>query len=900
MPSNSSNAIYLPTSLGANAFKLKHNGSSIFAKEFNASSSSVVDLGNDYITIPNHFFKTGEKLEYVLPEVGSPLGITTTSPGNTLSTSILPSEVYPIVLDSNKIRLSLSRDLSLSGSYVDINSLGVGEEHKFVCEKQNAKCLVSLDNIIQSPVSIGNTVGIVSFINSTNISLESVEEIKNGSILKIGSEYVKVIGISFSEQNPSQGTVTVLRGEYILGTPSIDFNNTITYVTLISGNYNIVEDTIYFTDAPFEGSQFNYTIELDDIFNATDSFNLFNSNIKTGSIIRINAQNPPSNLISNQVYFAIKNYENNFSFAESYDDAVNGIKVEFDSTLGQYDPLSPVTPFVLTFLDFSNGTEFQGRAFLRSNYSGNNVFDDFSNSFNGISSSFELKSSGLSTSGITTDNGVVLINNLFQYPEFEESFIYEEQSGSTYLKFVGIGTTGDGYKDYDVNVRGLPRGGIIVGYGLSSGVNYQPLRGAILYETAKIQDGDNYIIDNSNVGIAYSGSGYRNTAGYAVSVYFTQEGERISGYGTATVDSGYITSISINENCTYTGIATPIITIDPPLSYENMEVSGSVSGIGAKVSLKISDSGGIDNFKFTNFGYGYKVGEVLSIDGIVGYSTQISSDELQIKIIEVGKDTFSAWNIGKLRKLDDLSSLANGNRKTFTIKENDQILSLESAVGSDIDLEQNILLFVNDVLQIPGESYAFGGGTQIILSEAPPAGSTIRVYFYMGSDEDSTLFDIDPKIKIGDNLKVKKNIERNPQTQFSRTVKRILSSDSLDTEIYTRKGLSYNSFTYRSVDFTPQSRDLYISGELISKSRDSLKTIDIAYSSIGSTTAQFNGIGTNILGINTTGLQVNDYIESDYTDSYQIVSIGSSEINLSHFATNASTGSYNVNIWRKI
>lgn len=900
--SNSSSSLYVPTTLGANSFRLKHKGDPIFLKTFDASSINIVDIDNDIITLKNHFFKTGEKLTYKVPDRGSPIEISPLSPGNSISTTFLPEEVYPIVVDSNKIKLAFTEQLALSGSQINITGIGTGKTHTLECEKQNTKCLITIDNIIQSPLSIGSTVEIESIVNSRNIILKNLSNISEGTVLKIDSELCKVVGVLYSETSSGVGTVTLLRGVNVLGTNEIELTNDLKYVTIMSGQYNIVQDKIYFTDSPFEGRRFTYKVEISDLDEGTFSFNLFNTNIETGSIISLASQNPPSGLIANRIYFAIKNYENNYSFANTYQDAVNGEKVEFDKDLGNYDVLAPVEPFNLTFFDFSFGSSFSGRAFLRSNYSGNAVFDDISNQFNGISSSFELKNSGLSTTGISTDNGVVLVNNIFQYPEFEESFSYVEQGGQTLLKFVGIGTTGDPTKSYDVNVKGFPRGGIIVGYGLSSGSKYQPLRGAILYETTKNEISENqYQIDGTNIGIAFSGSGYRYSPGYAVSVYFEQEGVRISGFGTATITSGNITSINITTPCTYTGISTPTVKIDPPLQYDNLDVFGSTSGIGAKVNLKITDDGKIGEFKFINPGYGYTVGEILTLPQLISLPDQTSQESLKIIILSTGKDTFSAWNLGKLRKLDDLTPDINGTRRVFNLTENGQLLSLETLPGSEIEIQQNVLVFFNDVLQIPGESYTFNGGTQIIMSEAPPLGSTLKVYFYMGSDGDAFLFDIDPKVKVGDSIKVKKGVSKEPQTQNSRTVKRIISSDSLKTEIYKGKGLSYNSFTYRSSDFTPQSKDLLINGEIVSKSRESLKSRYVGFSSIASLSGNFATTNTTVIELTTTNIQVGDIVDSEFTDSYVVTDVGISSITIGQPATNdTTTGLYPVKVWRKL
>ena len=45
-------------------FDLRHLGDSIFKKIFDGSDSTKVGLAANTITIPNHFFRTGERLDY--------------------------------------------------------------------------------------------------------------------------------------------------------------------------------------------------------------------------------------------------------------------------------------------------------------------------------------------------------------------------------------------------------------------------------------------------------------------------------------------------------------------------------------------------------------------------------------------------------------------------------------------------------------------------------------------------------------------------------------------------------------------------------------------------------------------------------------------------------------------
>lgn len=902
----SSNSSFIPNTFGKNSFKLKHNESPIFYKTFDASDSLVVDLQNDVIVVNNHYFKTGEPIRYRTSLGGTKIGITTTSPGNTIGTSFLPDVVYPIVVDSNKIRVSLASSLASQNQFANLTSIGIGTIHSFEVDKQNTKCLITIDNIIQSPVSVASTVGITSIQSSNKITLNSLKNIKVGTILKLNTEYAKVISIDYENK-----VVTLFRSAAILGTPPITFDNSLNYCSVISGQYNIIKDTLYFTEGPFEGKKFNYSIPSTDINVSTDSFNLFNSRLRTGSFVLISSQNPPEGLDPTKNYYIIKNSENNFSFASSYRNSVSGIKINITNIKTFFD--SPTVDLNLSLIDFSDSSSFYGRAFLRSNYNGNVIFDDISEGFNGITSSFELKSSGISTVGIKSDNGVLLVNNIFQYPEYDESFYFDEVGVSTTkVVFTGVvhpkGNLGiTSVKEYDVNVRGLPRGGMVVGYALTGGHNYQPLKSASLQINFLVENVNGiYILSNDNVGIAYSGSGYRNVPGYATSIFFeSSSGVRLSGYGTATIYNGNITAIDIVQICEYDSNVYglyPTINISSPVPYENAKVTGSTGGTGARVSFSIKDDGEIDQFKFTNPGYGYTSGEILSIVGDSQNSNQSSSDLLKIKVLEVAKDNFSAWNIGSLRKLDDLSSFANGIRKIFTFKENGQTLSLESTQGSEFDLSQNLLIFVNDVLQVPNDSYIFNGGTQIEFKEAPVGGSSIKLYFYEGYSGDTEYVDIIEPVKIGDKLQVIKTDKEIPETQFTRTVKKILTSDTLKTEIYDRKGLSEDSSTYRTIYFTPQSSDLIIGGERVSKSRVSLASTYRSYQLIKDTPGTFVGVGTDIItGINTSSINLQDYVDSTYTDQLRVVSIGSSSIGLSTYSTNDTVATtINIKIWRKI
>lgn len=998
MPVSDIGAIYTPSIYGRTSFPIRYQQEPIFLKTFNGSSSDIVGISSDKIYIKDHFFKTGERLTYS-PGTGTSIGITSTSPGNIGFSTFLPNIVYPIVLDKDNIRVALASSLALSGDYVNLNSVGVGSAHTLLAEKQNAKSLICIDNIIQSPISVASTVGIVTYTN-TSFTLDTLQNVKLGSFIRVynsgKNEITKVSAIDFTNKK-----VSVSRGSGVMGTPQINFDDEITLYNaeILSGNYNIVKDVIYFADPPLEGRRVNILIPVSDIDFTDNSFTYFTGNeenIITGSQAVFYSENPPVELENGGIYFLIRSANNTFQLADSLFNAFNGTEIPFSSNSGNAFPVGAFQFFLILPTENSS---FQGRVFLRSNYDGNYVFDDISEQFTGISSSFELKVSGVSTVGISSDNGIVLINNTFQYPESEEAFEYREVGSQTFIDFKGSADT----KSYDVNVGGLPRGGIIVSFGSSSGSLYQPLEPAEGFAVVSAAG------TVSNVYITNPGSGYRSgITTYYVELYNAE----IPGYGALAVaypnSSGIITGVGIvtggqdyqyngetstlsttiglldpngtpigvgetsifeyfrgqtvsinnpgyviidDEILKYTGInnATSELTgtlrgqfgtigvqhvsgtsvikyeynyiakFDAPSPYDNVPLTGSSAGIGASVRFSIGPDGRIQNLEFTNRGYNYKVGEVLVPDGTLGVSTQTNADKLKITIEDVAKDEFSAWNIGKLRKLEDLTSKVNGVRTIFTLLETVQTptglvarrTSLESDPASGIDLSYNLLVFVNDILQIPNTSYVFLGGSQLEFKEAPPIGSSIKVYFYEGFDGDSQFFQAQTDVKEGDKLQIQRDIfETPPLDQKQRTAKRVVSSDTVRTEVYADRGLSDSSSQRRSISWTPQKSDTIINGEYVFKSRDKLSSgissifklslpIYSGITTIGFTTTAdgtFSGFCTNIIGINTNSgigslVQIGDYVEGSYVSiGVTIVSIGSSVIDIGAPSVGISTG----------
>ena len=132
-------------------------------------------------------------------------------------------------------------------------------------------------------------------------------------------------------------------------------------------------------------------------------------------------------------------------------------------------------------------SNFSGRVYFRNNYDSNVIYDDISDQFTGINSSFTLKVGGADTIGIGTTggSGILFINGIFQSPSTEfnpgKNFrIIESGSGATGVTtviFTGI-TSSDGstFISNNINTNELPRGGVPISIGNTiNGLGYAPL-----------------------------------------------------------------------------------------------------------------------------------------------------------------------------------------------------------------------------------------------------------------------------------------------------------------------------------------------------------------------------------------------------------------------------------------
>ena len=142
-----------------------------------------------------------------------------------------------------------------------------------------------------------------------------------------------------------------------------------------------------------------------------------------------------------------------------------------------------------------------------------------------------------------------------------------------------------------------------------------------------------------------------------------------------------------------------------------------------------------------------------------------------------------------------------------------------------------MLIFINDILQVPGEAYEFTGGSVINFSEPPRgrsddgsfAGDTCKILFYTGSgDIDVTFRDVLESVKDGDLLTIRgdEDLVANSIDQGSRLITEVLSTDTIETNPYYGRGIDSNPDHARTATWCKQTVDKVINGKIISKARE--------------------------------------------------------------------------------
>jgi hypothetical protein len=343
------------------------------------------------------------------------------------------------------------------------------------------------------------------------------------------------------------------------------------------------------------------------------------------------------------------------------------------------------------------------------------------------------------------------------------------------------------------------------------------------------------------------GSGYRGTVDIPV-IDPNGVGVGASIIGIAT-DGGILDIQIIEPGSGY----SDELFLDPPTpNYSNLPTIGAfrrsigvttITGVNLFVTCEVGSAATsvgiastllqVRNFEITNQGYGFFPGDVIEVVGLVtafGLSQPIAP--FQLTVIDTFSDNFSAWSFGQLDYIDSIQELQDGERTRFPLQYEGDLLSFERGSGEDsqsIDLDSIVLIFVNSVLQEPGKSYVFEGGTSFEFFLPPLPQDRIDVYFYRGKEGiDSVVFDdINETVREGDDVQLLQNHAQDGaarKTQNIRRVTEILSSDTVATPLYLSRG-DLTSIDPRPLAWDKQKRDVFIYGEAKAKTRDSIEPI---------------------------------------------------------------------------
>jgi hypothetical protein len=701
------------------SFPLSHNGNAIFQREV---TSTGVNTSSGIVTCINHFFVSGEEL---VCSGADQIGISPTIISG-VTTDKLPSTVYAIKVSDTELRFAstAANSLKYNPEYLHINSVPVGVAYTITSTKQNSKSLISIDNVIQSPVkktsftttlngSIGRTI--------SELVLTNVTKFMSGDIIKIDDEILKIISIKLGDSNTS----SVIRG--YLGTKKQIHNNGAT-VTKLTGNYNIVDNEINFSGAPIGIGTMQFGI--------------------------------------------------------------------------------------------SDKSTFSGRVFIRSGveesdaetYSKNYVFDDISSQFINLTNTYTLTVDGSPVDGVVDNGAIVLIKQNAQTQQrlgdinIVGDYYLDEVSSQTKLNFTGSVSQ----HPTDISASSIPIGGQIVSYGSTTGSGYQNLVSA--GATATISGGT-----ISSISIGSSGSGYRSNT---VNIGIITSTGRLN-IGIASVSNGHVVGVVTFTNPGIAFTTPPRLIVDNPIGYYNIPlIYSSISSVGvgtsATVDLYVNGNGQISEFEISNHGYGYQVGEVLTVGILTNSSLPFS--EFRIQIQQTETDEFSAWTFGELELLDSVDTYFNGIRKKFRLRRDGVIKSIRPRRGTSIDPGATLLVFINNILQVPGESYIFNGGSLIEFVEAPNYGDICRILFYRGT-KDVDIIDVDllEAVQPGDYIKIHDDTLQ--LSEDERLVTEIESVESLLTNPYPGPGLSLDITYKRPIDICKSQEDKIVNGTAITKNR---------------------------------------------------------------------------------
>ena len=234
------------------AFDLKHNEDPIFRRQFNGNrdagtGSNGLNIAKNTVNIPNHFFVTGEKVNYSFQGATTvnAVGIEETTVAG-VTTNKLPQELFVVKFGDDGLRFAESAEKALKKNpeVFTITAVGIGTSHHITATNENSKAIISIDNVIQSPIA-GTAVTTalsadIVFAQITGVT--GITSFAAADLVKIDDEICRVLDVGVGGNN-----LKLLRAQ--LGT-GLAAHSAGSVVTKLIGNYNINKNTLHFAEAP--------------------------------------------------------------------------------------------------------------------------------------------------------------------------------------------------------------------------------------------------------------------------------------------------------------------------------------------------------------------------------------------------------------------------------------------------------------------------------------------------------------------------------------------------------------------------------------------------------------------------------------------------------------------------
>ena len=267
----------------------------------------------------------------------------------------------------------------------------------------------------------------------------------------------------------------------------------------------------------------------------------------------------------------------------------------------------------------------------------------------------------------------------------------------------------------------------------------------------------------------------------------------------------------------YIGIVTTTIA--------NVVAYGATAQHAATKTVAPGSLFSIKNFNITRAGYSFEKGDVIRPVGLVtDYRLTEPLNDFTLTVLDTFTDSFALWQFGNLDYIDSIKPYQDGKRLAFPLYYNNQLLSFERDPNADFDMRNLLLIFVNGILQEPGKSYDFTGGTQFVFTSAPKKEDNINIFFYRGTiGADSELIsDIAQTLKIGDTVQVDKNNDfSDTKKQDPRAISNIQFADRIETDLYSGPGIDETNL--RPLHWIKQKTEKVVLGQTVPKTRDSIE-----------------------------------------------------------------------------